>query len=338
MADELPSPPSAGSAPVADPTTEPPSAPPPPDPGGSTLTSPPPPPPPPEDMPPEAESRRPRWVFPVVIVVIAAAVIVGIGVIVAIATDSSDDEYSFDAAMTGLTETEAIAFDLQLSASDVGTVTMSGAATGELLALSLGDDTVDPVVDRESAQVVVDTADGIVYLHIEELLANLGSQAPFDLGLLPDTGWLAVDVESFTDDLIGDDGSLLTDPLAVPELFGEIGADPDELEDLGTEEIDGEETRHYQATVELAERVDEGGTLRDVLSQFGFGELGGGSLGVTYDVWVTEDSELRRLAFELGVAGRQVSMVLDVRALDDDVDIELPPEGDIFELPGLFGD
>jgi hypothetical protein len=355
MADELPPPPTpdAGSAfggpppsdapvppaPDAGSASEAPAAggapvpPAPPLPATDTSTPGPPLPPPPtadEADAPITDGERPRWVLPVVIVGVVVALLLAVGVIVAIASDSSSEEYSFDAAMSGLSDASAVDFDLQLTAGGAGELNLSGAATDDLLAVTFDDEGAG---GEEAEQLIVDSGEGVVYLHVGELLPTLGLDLPFGLDVLPDAGWLSVDL-----------GSLLDEPLGLTERLGELGQGADEVTEVGDDEIDGEPVRHYEVTIDVGDRLSELGQIGEILRQFGLDDAleegrVGDSLGkITYDVWVTEDNQPRRLAFVVGPGDRQVSMVVDVVALDDDVEIVVPGEDEVFELPGLFGD
>jgi hypothetical protein len=54
-------------------------------------------------------------------------------------------------------------------------------------------------------------------------------------------------------------------------------------------------------------------------------------------VWVTADNQLRRVSFDLDVAGQSIAMQLDMTTSNEPLDIELPADSDVFDLTGLLG-
>lgn len=92
-----------------------------------------------------------------------------------------------------------------------------------------------------------------------------------------------------------------------------------EVEHVGEEEIDGENTHHYLFTVDAAKAAEAQGQA----------PVPGTPEEITYDVWLTEDDLMRRVAFELG----PVKAVIDATEWGEPVDVEAPPAGDIVEDP-----
>ena len=52
-------------------------------------------------------------------------------------------------------------------------------------------------------------------------------------------------------------------------------------------------------------------------------------------MWVTSGNELRRVSFDLAVAGQNVAMVLDMQASDQPLDVEVPT--DAFDITAWLG-
>lgn len=108
----------------------------------------------------------------------------------------------------------------------------------------------------------------------------------------------------------------------------EIAQALEKLVEVGDEDIAGEATTHYVATID---------TAKASLLSGGGPDLGGGSIdlpeALDVDLWVTEDDLIRRIVMELGA----VSMQLDYTAWGEPVDISAPAASDILETPKGLG-
>ncbi len=94
-------------------------------------------------------------------------------------------------------------------------------------------------------------------------------------------------------------------------------------------------TKHYEVTVDIAAaiaalpqaEIDEALDGLDVPDRL--------PDTFVYDVWVTADNDLRRVAFDTEIAGQTISMQLDMATSDEPLGIEVPT--DVFDLSGLLG-
>jgi hypothetical protein len=274
----------------------------------------------------------------VLVAALAAVVALGIGAFVALASERSDsgvaEPYSLIAAAESTVAARSIEFDLTVSASDLADVTVSGAVDNEaelvsvttdlssLLALG---DTPMPLGDG-AMTVLLDGANGVLYLDA----SALG-------GFLPDgAAWVSIDLATLAeqsgqplDDL---EGELAFDPSDIAEsLLATEGA-----VEVGAETIDGVETRRYEVTVDIAAAIAAlpQADLDDALGGLEVPDVDVPDT-LVYDVWVTADNDLRRVAFDTEIAGQTIAMQLDMTVSDQPLGLEVPT--DAFDLTGLLG-
>lgn len=273
---------------------------------------------------------------PFIVIGVILALVLVVGIIVAVASDASTDEpYSLEVALDDAAATSSVQYDMTLFVGDESAFTVEGAVDGDVVQLGVD---VGALMGAEAAGstavIIYDAGDGVLYIQADELIPS----TPLDL-LIPDLGWIAIDTgELDLED--GDEGvdivdALAGNPLIVIDL---VDADPSDATDLGAETIDGTETRHYQFMVDVAASVEIPEQLSDLADQFGFDlQIPEGALGeVTYDVWVTEDSQLRRVEIGFEIADESISIVVDVLALGGDVEVVVPSSDDVFDLGELF--
>ena len=165
-------------------------------------------------------------------------------------------------------------------------------------------------------QLLVDGTDGIVYLGADALG-----------GLLPaDSAWISIDLAVLAERSGVSLDDLRSEFVVDPAASAQALLDADNAVELGTEEIDGVTVRHYEVTVDLAAAI---AAAPQAAEQFD-AELGQLDAvlpdTVTYDVWVTEDNQLRRVAFDITVADQTVSMVLDMTTSSEPLDLQVPAD------------
>lgn len=300
---------------------------------GSPAASPPEIDPVPATNPPAGGRRRPFALAAAVVAVMA----LGVAAFVALAGGRSGDgdgadvaePYSLIAAAESTIGARTVEFDLSVSASDLAEVTVSGSVDNESQLvtlttnlsslLALGDMPL-PLGDGEMT-VLVDGANGIVYLDAGELGGFLSGGAAWvsiDLGVLAEQSGQSLD--DFQD-------KFALDPTDIARSL----LDTENASEVGTETIDGVETKRYAVTVDVAEalaampQADIDADVADI-------ELPD---TVVYDVWVTADNQLRRVAFDTVIAGQAIGMQLDMTTSNDAPGIELPT--DAFDITGLLG-
>ena len=283
---------------------------------------------------PGGDRRRPFALVAALVAVVA----LGIGAFVALASERSDsgvaEPYSLIAAAESTVAARSIEFDLTVSASDLADVTVAGAVDNEaelvsvttdlssLLALG---DTPMPLGDG-AMTVLLDGANGVLYLDA----SALG-------GFLPDgTAWVSIDLAALAEQ----SGQPLDD------LQGEFAFDPSDIAEsllatesaveVGAETIDGVETMRYEVTVDIAAAI---AALPQADLDEALGDLDVPAIDVpdtlVYDVWVTADNDLRRVAFDTEIAGQTIAMQLDMTTSDQSLGLEAPT--DAFDLTGLLG-
>lgn len=280
--------------------------------------------------------RGHRRAFALVAAVGAVMALV-LAALVAFAGGGSDDgadvaePYSLIAAAENTIAARTVEFDLTVSASDLAEVTVSGAVDNEsqlvsvttdlssLLALG---DTPIPFGDGEMT-VLVDGSTGVLYLDASALGGFFTDSA----------GWVSIELGALAEQ----SGQALDD------LQDEFALDPSDIArslldtegavEVGVDTIDGVEVRHYEVSVDVAAalaavpQAELGPAVGDI-------ELPD---TITYDVWITADNQLRRVSFGTEIAGQTIGMQLDMTTSDEPLGIELPADGDVFDLTGLLG-
>lgn len=254
-----------------------------------------------------------------------ALVALGIGALAAIGNAGRDDggfptaeTFSLTAAAETTLAARTVEFDATFDAAGVGAVTVSGAVDNEAGIMTISSDlsgllslgNTIPIGDG-SMELVLDTEAATMYVGASGLGELLGAGTP----------WISADL------------SVLAERAGVPleELRAQTFIDPtesarlllesDDVTEVGTETIDGVETKHFRVTVDLTAAL---GALPQQL----VGDVGEIGLPETvdYDVWVTAENELRRAALDVDVAGQTASIVLDMTTSDEPLDVEVPAD------------
>ncbi len=280
-----------------------------------------------------------------------AAAALGVGAVAVVTGGSSNDvvatPFSLVAAAEDAVTARTVEFDLTLAAADVASIEVSGAVDNEsqLISvttdlsslLSLGDMPL-PLGDGE-VTLLADGESGTAYLDADSLV-----------GFLPiDVPWVSIDLGAAAEQSgkVLDD---ITDELALdPSELARILLDSDDAEEVGTETIDGVDVMRYEVRVDVAAALDElpRAELDEVLDDLDLPadielpdlDVPGLDLpdSFAYDVWVTADNQLRRVAFDTEIAGQNVSMQLDLVTSDEPLGLELPADADVFDLSALLG-
>jgi hypothetical protein len=266
-----------------------------------------------------------------------AVMALGLAALVAFAGSGSGDgadvaePYSLIAAAENTIAARTVEFDLTVSASDLADVTVSGAVDNESQLVSVTSDLSsllalgDTPVPFGGGQMtlLVDGSTGVIYLDA----SALG-------GFLPDSaGWVSIDLGTLAEQ----SGQALDD------LQGEFALDPSDIArslldtedavEVGVDTIDGAEVRHYEVSVDIATALAAvpQAELDPMIGDIELPDT------ITYDVWITADNQLRRVSFGTEIAGQTIGMQLDMTTSDEPLGIELPADGDVFDLTGLLG-
>jgi hypothetical protein len=291
-------------------------------PTGPAAWSPPEPPPPSDPTP--ATPRRAGFL----VVAVLALLALGVGAFVALDNAGGDDvalptvdAYSLAAAAEATLAARTVEFDLTIDASGLGAVTVSGAVDNEAGLMTVSTDLsgllpIDDALpmDGGSVELLFDSDTATMYIGASGLAELFGAGTPWisaDLGVLAEQAGVSLDelrAETFID----------------PTETARLLLDADDVTEIGTETIDGVETKHYQVTVDVAGALaaiptDELPDLAE-LPEFDVPDA------LVYDVWVTADNQLRRASFDLDVAGQSVSTVLDMTTTDQALDLAVPTD------------
>jgi hypothetical protein len=234
---------------------------------------------------------------------------------------SSLASFSLVAAAEQAIAADTVEFSVTVSADGIGEVTTSGAVDNdtEVMVLSVGLDSIMPLGGLgggEVVEMIVDAEAGMLYFGADALGGLVPGGASW---ISADLGAIAEASGQSLDDL---GGELFLDPTESARLL----LDAEQVTEIGPETVDGDATVRYQVTVDLAAAIA-------AIPQAG-AELDAQGVDVpdtvVYDVWVTEDNQLRRAAFEIEVAGQSVATTLEMRASNEPLDVEIPT--DTFDL------
>lgn len=277
--------------------------------------------------------RRPVALAAAVVAVMA----VGVAAFVALAGGRSDDgadvaePYSLIAAAESTIAARTVEFDLSVSASDLAELTVSGVVDNESQVVSVTTDLSSllalgempmPLGDSEMT-VLLDAANGVVYLDAGALggfLSDGAAWVSIDLGVLAEqSGQSLDDIQS----------EFALDPTDIARSL----LDTENATEVGDDTIDGIDVKQYEVTVDVAAAL-AAVPQAEIDSELADIELPD---SVVYDVWVTADNQLRRVAFDTEIAGQTISMQLDMTTSDDSLGVELPAGSDVFDLTGLLG-
>ena len=221
----------------------------------------------------------------------------------------SADEF-YPAVMAALQEAETMGFSITTTGGPTATE-MSGV-------MRYGDAGIDMQAASTGAQAME-------MVMLDKILYISGAGMP-----LPDgKKWLKVDMTD-PDSLFGQLGKS-TDP----SLMFKAMETPKEFELLGSEELDGVETNHYNVVMDTASYA-EAMDLPAEMSKFLPEEIG-------IEMWVDADDQPRKFHQELEIpamtaGGTPTETITDGTYYDfgTDVDIEAPPAGEVADnIPGM---
>lgn len=162
--------------------------------------------------------------------------------------------------------------------------------------------------------------------------------------LFPDapTPWVSIDIARVSEAVTGTDLGQLNqgasnDPSNTLALLDGVA---DDVEEVGTEEIRGEETTHYRATVDVRRALEQQGAVADrqqfetFLDQFG-------SETIPVEVWLDDEGRTRRMRYDQPLpetpgtpipAGAAVSSTIELYDFGTDAPVEIPPPSDVTDL------
>jgi hypothetical protein len=235
--------------------------------------------------------------------------------------DESAD-YSFSAAAANAQQAASMHIDVVTTSTAHGDSTLSvdidRASRRMKVEFRLsefwsGEDGVDATeVDQdEMATAIVDESTDTMYL-----TSNI-----YGSFLSTDKAWIGI-TEAYDDEDGNSINEILADPLDVMTLFGDITPI-----DMGRDTIDDEELRHFQFPVTAAEALAEDELYFEDLFETGESIE---PTDLVYDVWVTKENEVRRIALDTAADdGGVLTFVMTITASIDAIDIALPDPTDV---------
>ncbi len=195
------------------------------------------------------------------------------------------------------------------------TISMSGAADFVTNRVALSMDMSDVPGLGGNGTFEMRLVDGTMYM-------NMGGLA----GALPGgKQWIATDLRDF-----GGSESQLTGQNPADMLANLRGAG--DVQDLGTATVNGVETHHYRAEVDLAKAMDKvAPKYRDQAKR------SIKLLGTTFpmDVWIDNDGLPRRMGLELHVRKIDMRERVDFTDYGEPVDVQAPPADQTMSLDAL---
>ncbi len=230
------------------------------------------------------------------------------------AAESPSDESGTEGSETGSetgSEEDAAAFLERLKAGmgEEGSLHVEMTMAGPIEMDASGDTTYGP--------------DGSE-MHLEMTMSNLPGGA-MEMVLVDGTAYMSMPGVTAPGTFFEVDQSnpmfgQLDDGLSPADSFAAFDAGLQEVEDLGADEIDGDEVTHYRLEVDAAE----------ALKATGQGTVPGLPETLSYDVWLDEDDRMRRLTYEL--TGTELTM--DMTDWGKPVTIEAPEK--VVEAPPMM--
>lgn len=271
----------------------------------------------------EPAMTKPRRTRLAVGVAAAVAAVVAVVAVLVVTGGNKADAYSLQAAADNARAADRIAFTMSMGVMGTS-VDMSARfdKTAKLMALSTdlaafgagGDGgeggTIEMVLDLGAARMYMDAS-------------TLGADAVLA------TKWISIDMSKmpgFEESLGALTGS---NPLDAASLFDNAK----NVTDLGLEDLDGEQVKHYRVSVPMDDvKKAQPGV---------FDQLGAAAADlpdtIDYDVWVTKGNEFRRMSLSFDLAGSPVTTEMRISAVDDIEPIVVPADSDVTDMTDLIG-
>jgi hypothetical protein len=173
--------------------------------------------------------------------------------------------------------------------------------------------------------VILDTQNAAAYMGT----AAFGDKIPTD------AEWVLMDLKELGMNTSQLDQIRSSNPLDIAPLFEEA----DDVVEVGLDEVNGEKVKHFEVTVDIADVLAAQPDLQEQLDRLG--ELGGDLTmpdEVTFDVYVNEGSQLRRIVFEMMIGPMNFAADMVVTAIGDSVPpIEVPSGDNLVTFDELMG-
>lgn len=261
-------------------------------------------------------AKRKKWAI-VAGVAAVVAVGVGVGVVAFGGSDEAEARFSLSAAAASAETAQNVAYEMKMEMGEVGVMDAAGTLDTDSGVMRMNMSM--PALGVTKIDVIFDLANKKMYM-ASEAFAGQGLDVP--------TEWIGFDAS----ELPGIDEALeqnTNNPLDYAKVFDIAKS----TEDLGVEDFRGEQVKHYRVVVLTADAVAATPSLQQQIDQMGsdFPDE------MTYDVWVTSESQLRRVTFDIAVAGQALKADIVYTAIGTIDPIAIPAAADVTELSELMG-
>jgi hypothetical protein len=234
----------------------------------------------------------------------------------------------------------ALAFDFSTTISTGGQrISGSGsavaAADGSRTHMTMNYDSFPGMPDGFDMELFL--VDGVMYMSTSTFAA-LGADTDASGG----KDWVSMDLNDVVPgfESFAKLGSGQNDPSQAFEYLK--GAS--EVQLVGTEDVDGESTRHLRGTLDLEKAVsqlpaDAQEEVRTTMDQF---QSQFGSTSMPFDVWVDDQGRIRRMTYALksspdAAQALSMSITVDITDYDADMDFDVPSRDEAVDLNDLLG-
>jgi LppX_LprAFG lipoprotein len=123
------------------------------------------------------------------------------------------------------------------------------------------------------------------------------------------------------------------------QMLDYLRATSSEIEEVGQEEVRGDQTTHYRATIDLDKVPDQApedqregvrASIEALKEQLGTSTM-------PVEVWIDEDGRLRRFTQSVPSPGGDVEVTMELYDFGTDVEIDTPPEDETVDFIELLG-
>jgi hypothetical protein len=246
--------------------------------------------------------------------------------------------------------TALVGLGLQQTDPVAAAAAASQAAGGAKVALTVGVDSskgsfslsANGVVDEGQADITADlpAAGGSVELRYLQENGDpvVYANAPALSSLIPGgKPWLRLDLQQLAKtagvDLNQAVAQAAQNPADILDLLKSVGS----VQTVGTETVDGAQTTHYTATVDLAKAAGQAGEPATTMVQHLIDN--GGPSTIPADVWIGDDGLVRKVTVDEtvnnGADSGTVHLTLGLSDYGTAVNVTAPPSGDTLDATGL---
>lgn len=267
---------------------------------------------------PEAPTRSHKGLIAAVAVLVVAAL--GVGGFFLLKGDDTV-AYALDVAAQRAADAPGLTTHIETGALGQ-TVSIDGTVDHETGLLEMTMDMGGMLGTDAALKAVVDPATKTIYMSTEAFGEMISG--------ITDKQWVKIDQKALAE--AGQDGAVFDQLGSAGQIDAAALVDgAKKVTDLGLTTFEGEQVRHYEAVV----------AVKDVK---GLGDLLEGQTAgldavlpdeITYDFYVTEDNELRRINYDLDLGVAKVEVDVTQHLLDTSPGIVAPPDDQVIDVSEL---